>query len=77
MNNQVFFDDRDAYIFINMIEHTEYNYFWEGGRNGIESVLSTNNPVSTILESNEPNYQKLVDEYIYPQYLGRVAVYGE
>ncbi len=77
MNNQVFFDDRDAYIFINMIEHTEYNYFWEGGRNGIESVLSANNPVSTILESNEPNYQKLVDEYIYPQYLGRVAVYGE
>jgi ABC-type glycerol-3-phosphate transport system substrate-binding protein len=77
MNSQIFFDDRDAYIFINMIEHTEYNYFWEGGRDGIANVLSSRNPVSSILDSYQSVYQKLVDEYIYPQYLGRVAVYGE
>ena len=27
MKNQLFFDDRDTYIFINMIEHTEYKYW--------------------------------------------------
>ena len=77
MNKEIFFDDRDAYIFINMVEHTEYNYFWEGGRSGVESTLSSKNPVSTVLESYESNYEKLVEEYIYPQYLGRLAVYGK
>ncbi len=77
MNKQIFFDDRDAYILINMIEHTEYNYFWEGGRDGIANVLSSGNPVSSTLESYESAYNQLVENYIYPQYLGRVAVYGK
>ncbi len=77
MNKQIFFDDRDAYIIINMIEHTEYNYFWEGGRDGIANVISSGKPVSYVLESYESAYQQLIENYIYPQYLGRVAVYGK
>ena len=77
MSEQIFFDKRDPYIMINMVEHTEYNYFWEGGRSLFETTLNTNEPVSSILESMESKYEQLVEDYIYPQYLGRVAVYGE
>jgi ABC-type glycerol-3-phosphate transport system substrate-binding protein len=77
MAEQIFFDIRDAQIFIESIEHTEYGFFWEGGRSVIESACSSDTPISSLLESNKGKYDQLVEEYLVPHYEGRIAVYGE
>ena len=77
MTSQIFFDIRDAEVFINTISHTEYGFFWEGGRSAIESAISSTSPVSTTLESMKETYDKLVEDYLINHYRGRVAVYGE
>lgn len=76
MDDQVFFDRRDSAIIVNMIRNTEYIYFWEGGRSAIEQCTSSSNPVSSIVEGLENNYDKLIAEYITPQLQGRMAIYG-
>ena len=77
MTTQVFFDIRDAEIFINTISHTEYCFFWEGGRSVFESAVSSNTPISTLLDSMQDKYDTLVEELLEPHYQGRLAVYGE
>lgn len=77
MADQIFFDIRDAQIFIDSIEYTEYGFFWEGGRSVIESACSADTPISTLLESNRDKYNQLVEDYLIPHYQGRIAVYGE
>ncbi|MBO5036954.1 MAG: extracellular solute-binding protein [Clostridia bacterium] len=77
LTDQVFFDKRDAEIFIETIANTEYGFFWEGGRSVIESAVSGNDNVSTLLESQESIYDQLVEDYLESHYAGRVAVYGE
>jgi len=77
MTDQVFFDKRDAEIFIKTIANTEYGFFWEGGRAVLELSVSSNDSVSTILESHEDIYDELVEDYLEKHYAGRIAVYGE
>ena len=77
MTDQIFFDRRDAEVIVNVTRNTEYGFFREGARGVIESVTNTTTPVSTLLESNESVYEQIVEEYMVPHYLGRVAVYGE
>ncbi|MBQ4628299.1 MAG: hypothetical protein IJB44_04395, partial [Clostridia bacterium] len=77
LTEQVFFDKRDAEIFLKTIANTEYGFFWEGGRGVIESAVSGNDNVSTLLESQESIYDQLVEDYLANHYAGRVAVYGE
>jgi len=77
LTDQVFFDSRDTIVFLNSIANTEYGFFWEGGRGGIESCLSANTSVVANLESHEDIYDQLVEDYLISHYEGRVAVYGE
>ena len=77
MADQVFFDERDARVFVNMLEHTEYGFFKEGARGVIQSSVESNTTVATLLESNENIYEKIVSDYMINHYNGRVAVYGE
>ncbi|MBQ6053505.1 MAG: carbohydrate ABC transporter substrate-binding protein [Clostridia bacterium] len=77
LTSQVFFDPRDSAVFLGAVEYTEYGFFWEGGRSGIEQCIRTLKPVSEALEGLENVYDKLVEEYLVPHYNGRIAVYGE
>ena len=77
MAEQIFFDIRDAEVFIHSVAHTEYGFFWEGGRSVIESAVSTDTPISSLLESNRGKYDELVEEFLVPHYEGRISVYGE
>lgn len=76
MDTQVFFDRRDSAVIMNMVTNTEYIYFWEGGRSAIEQSTNSRNPISSIVEGLENNYNKLIEEYITPQLQGRMAIYG-
>lgn len=76
LSEQVFFDPRDARVFVNMLEHTEYNYQNYGGRAAIEQVYG-NNTITEMLESYRSYYDKMLEEAMIPHYQGRLAVYGE
>lgn len=73
---QVFFDERDARVFVNMLENTEYGYQNDGARAAIEQVMG-NNTVTEVLEGLENVYNDLLEEHMKPHYQGRLAVYGE
>jgi hypothetical protein len=77
MSEQVFFDHRDTWLVVNAVANTEYGFFWEGGRSGIETCLSGSTSVTSNLESYEDIYDELVEDYLISHYEGRVAVYGE
>ena len=77
LTEQVFFDPRDTEVFLSSIANTEYGFFWEGGRAVLELSVSSNDSVSTILESHEDIYDELVADYLEKHYAGRIAVYGE
>ena len=74
---QAFFDSRDAEVFMTAVRNTQYCFFWEGGRSGIESCVRGNDTVTSILEGMENVYDKLVEDYLISHYNGRIAVYGE
>ena len=75
--DQAFFDSRDAEVFMTAVRNTQYCFFWEGGRSGIESCVRGNDTVTSILEGMENVYDKLVEDYLISHYNGRIAVYGE
>ena len=77
LTDQVFFDSRDAAVFLGAVDYTEYGFFWEGGRSGIEQCIRTLKSVNETLEGLKNVYDKLVEEYLVPHYQGRIAVYGE
>ncbi len=77
LTEQVFFDPRDTEVFLSSIANTEYGFFWEGGRGGIESCVSGSTSVTANLESYEDKYAELVEDYLTAHYNGRVSVYGE
>ena len=77
LTEQVFFDPRDTEVFLSSIANTEYGFFWEGGRGGIESCISGSTSVTANLESYEDKYAELVEDYLTAHYNGRVSVYGE
>ena len=77
LTEQVFFDSRDAEVFLGAVEHTEYGYFWEGGRSAIEQCVRTLKSATEVLDGLKNVYDKLAEEYLVPHYNGRVAVYGE
>lgn len=77
MGNQIFFDQRDADILVNMISHAEYGFFKEGARAAIETVMNGNETVTVVLEELESKYQQILEDYLIPHYEGRIAVYGE
>ena len=77
MANQIFFDEQDARIYYNILENTEYGYYYEGGRDLIDKIFVSSDPVSSILESYEDQYTALIEDYMTPIYKGIVSVYGE
>lgn len=77
MSEQIFFDERDARVFVNMLENTEYGFFKEGARGVIESAVEVSTSIVSLLESNEDKYDKIVEDYMRHHYDGRIAVYGE
>ena len=77
MADQIFFDARDARIFVNMLANTEYGFFKEGARGVIQSAVESNTSVAVLLESNEDKYNDIVEDYMKNHYEGRVSVYGE
>ena len=77
MAEQIFFDERDADVLANMLEHTEYLFFLEGARVVIQSVLEQNDSITSLLETHENQYAQIVEDYMVHHYEGRIAVYGE
>ncbi len=74
--DQVFFDVRDARVFVNMLENTEYGYQNDGARAAIEGVMSKRS-VTEVLEGLEDVYAELLEKNMKPHYEGRLAVYGK
>jgi len=74
--DQVFFDVRDAQVFYNMLQNTEYTYQNDGARAAIEGVMGTKS-VTEVLEGLEEVYAELLEKNMKPHYEGRLAVYGE
>jgi ABC-type glycerol-3-phosphate transport system substrate-binding protein len=77
MNEQIFFDRRDAEVLANVTRYTEYGFFREGARGVIESATEVTTAISALLESNKDKYDKIAEDYMTPHYQGRIAVYGE
>ena len=77
MADEIFFDKRDAEIFINTVRNANYGFFWEDGRVAVQAAVREGNPISSILESYESQYDQLVSEYLVNHYAGRYAVYGK
>ena len=77
MAEQTFFDIRDARVYANMLEHTEYGFFLEGARSLIQEAVETNTPISTLREQHESKYQKIVEDYIQHHYSAMETLYGE
>ena len=77
MADQIFFDKRDAEVFINTVKNANYGYFWEGGRDAVSAAVRSHDAVSSILERYEDQYDKLIEDYLSHHYAGRLAVYGE
>ena len=77
MAEQIFFDERDAKVVANMLEHTEYNFFLEGARAVIQSVVEQDKSITSLLDSYEDQYEKIVADYMVHHYEGIVSVYGE
>ncbi|MBQ6053382.1 MAG: extracellular solute-binding protein [Clostridia bacterium] len=77
MADQIFFDKRDAEVFINTVKNANYGYFWEGGRDAVSAAVRSFDAVSSILERYEEQYDKLIEDYLSHHYAGRLAVYGE
>ena len=75
-SNQVFFDERDVQVYINMFENSEYGYRAEGARVILEQIMG-NASVTEVLEKQENIYNDLLEDIIKPHYQGRLAVYGE
>ena len=76
-SNQTFFDKRDAAVFVNMLENTEYGFFKEGARSLIQETVETNTALSQLRDSHQSRYDKIVEDYIANCYYGRVSVFGE
>lgn len=74
--DQVFFDVRDAQVFVNMLQNTEYGYQNDGARAALEQVMG-NTSVTEVLEGLESIYEELLNDHMKPHYEGRLAVYGE
>jgi hypothetical protein len=74
---QMFFDRRDAELFLNMVQNTEYGFFREGARSIIDNSISSNESITALLESFESYYADLAETMFQHHYSGRVAVYGE
>ena len=77
MATQTFFDIRDARVYANMLENTEYGFFLEGARSLIQESVESNSAVSTLVDSHESQYQDIVEKYIQHHYSAKVAIYGE
>ena len=77
MASQVFFDERDARVFFNMLTNTQYGYFREGGRGIIENACKSDTPVRQLIDSNESRYEQIIEDYMIHHYEGIIAVYGE
>lgn len=77
MADQIFFDERDADIIANMLSNTEYGFFLEGARAVIQNVVEKTESITSLLESYEDQYAKIVENYMAHHYEGTIAVYGE
>ncbi|MBE6895938.1 MAG: hypothetical protein E7477_02450 [Ruminococcaceae bacterium] len=63
MTHNYFFDDRDANVFFEMFENTEYNYFIVGMRLFNESVTARKNTsIIEIIESYKTKNQNIIDQ---------------
>ena len=77
MTKTYFFDRRDAEIYYEMYINSYYNYFNEGMSGVIDGWLSSNQPVSTYLESKESVFAESIEKYAAPALRGLEAVYGQ
>ena len=77
MTEQIFFDKRDSEVVFDIVSGAQYNFFWEGGRDLPANAVKSTETISQLFESNEDKYNALVEDYLEPQYEGRLAVYGE
>ncbi|MBO5036948.1 MAG: extracellular solute-binding protein [Clostridia bacterium] len=77
LSSQVFFDRRDAVLFLNMVENTEYGFFREGARKVLDTAIGSNESITSIIESFESANEVLSQDILEPHYAGMIAVYGE
>jgi len=77
LSDQVFFDRRDAVLFLNMVENTEYGFFREGARKVLDATIDSSDSITSIIESYETANETLAQDVLEPHYEGMIAVYGE
>lgn len=71
-----FFDPRDAKVFLNMFQNTQYAFYEEGARI-VSEALSDGDSLARGLEANEDIYESLFEEVIIPTQLGMEALWGK
>ncbi len=76
-SKNVFFDERDTAVIMEMLKNCNYNFLEEGMRYITEQCASGFTNIAEILESNEDKYQDLVDRYVAPAYESIEAIFGE
>ncbi|MBQ6053464.1 MAG: hypothetical protein IJL30_09320 [Clostridia bacterium] len=77
MATQTFFDIRDARVYANILQNTEYGFFLEGARSVIEETVASNSTVATLRDQHEDQYEEIADKYISHHYSAKIALYGD
>ena len=77
MTKQIFFDERDTRVFVNILKNTEYGFFNEGARSLIAEAVTGSSPVSTVQQSNKNQYDKIVEDYMVNHYNSIISLFGE
>lgn len=70
LTDSIFFNDKDAYFFENLFRNTQYQYANEGLYSVLDTIgTSFNNMTgSEIINTYRGTYQKVIDEYVAPNY---------
>ena len=77
MTKTYFFDRRDAEVYYGMYLNSNYNYFNIGMSGVIDGWITSNQAVSTYLESQESVIMESIEEYAAPALRGLEAIYGQ
>lgn len=77
MTKQIFFDERDTRVFVNVLVNTEYGFFDEGARSLIADAVSGSRPVSSVQQGYQNQYEKIVEDYMVHHHMTMIDLYGE
>lgn len=77
MYDQMFFDKRDAEVYLNMMKNMESGFVKEGARKLIEESISSATTITALLDKYSNQYDTIAEEFMTNRYNARIAVFGE